>query len=175
MSDSVTLVTEDDEVVGPTSKVEAHLLSNLRHKKSPFPPHRAFSLFLFNAKNELLLQQRSGAKVTFPGLWTNTCCSHPRHEPSELEVDVGRGEYIGIQRAVSRRTAFELGINESEMQVAGAENEREALSGFHVGSRILYYAEDGGKKEVEGGATGEKPVFAEYELDYIVFAKMEDP
>lgn len=46
--------------------------------------HRAFSVFLFNTKGELLLQQRADAKITFPGYWTNTCCSHPLYVPDEL-------------------------------------------------------------------------------------------
>jgi isopentenyl-diphosphate delta-isomerase len=51
--------------------------------------HRAFSVFLFNTKGELLLQQRSDAKITFPGYWTNTCCSHPLYFPEEM-VDEGQ-------------------------------------------------------------------------------------
>lgn len=46
--------------------------------------HRAFSVFLFNSKGELLLQQRSDEKITFPSTWTNTCCSHPLYFPEEL-------------------------------------------------------------------------------------------
>ena len=53
MKDSVTLVDENDNVLGPISKVEAHLRSNVEGKS--LSPHRAFSLFLFNSKNELLL------------------------------------------------------------------------------------------------------------------------
>jgi isopentenyl-diphosphate delta-isomerase len=76
MDEYIPLVTEDDEVVGKISKVDAHLRVLLEKKMMP---HRAFSLLLFNSKNELLLQQRSLDKITFPGMWTNTCCSHPRH------------------------------------------------------------------------------------------------
>ena len=47
--------------------------------------HRAFSVFLFNERNELLLQRRAPAKITFPRMWTNTCCSHMLHTESELE------------------------------------------------------------------------------------------
>jgi len=59
--------------------------------------HRAFSLFIFNSANELLLQRRSTEKPLWPGYWSNTCCSHPR-----------AGETMGD--AVSRRLAQELGI-----------------------------------------------------------------
>jgi len=47
--------------------------------------HRAFSVFLFNERNELLLQQRAASKITFPRMWTNTCCSHMLHTPAELD------------------------------------------------------------------------------------------
>jgi isopentenyl-diphosphate Delta-isomerase len=46
--------------------------------------HRAFSVFIFNSKGELLLQQRASEKITFPDYWTNTCCSHPLYTPDEL-------------------------------------------------------------------------------------------
>lgn len=58
----------------------AHLMTNIEKGML----HRAFSVFLFNTKGELLLQQRSDAKITFPGYWTNTCCSHPLYIPDEL-------------------------------------------------------------------------------------------
>jgi isopentenyl-diphosphate Delta-isomerase len=61
--DTVTQVDEEDNVIGPMSKVDAHLRELLNKNKVP---HRAFSLFLFNTKNELLLQQRSDKKITFP-------------------------------------------------------------------------------------------------------------
>lgn len=50
--------------------------------------HRAFSVFLFDSKNRLLLQQRAKSKITFPSVWTNTCCSHPLYgfEPTEVDT-----------------------------------------------------------------------------------------
>ena len=56
--------------------------------------HRAFSVFLFNSESKLLLQQRSIEKITFPDLWTNTCCSHPLNTPLELEEEVQIGKII---------------------------------------------------------------------------------
>ncbi len=64
----VILVDEKDTCVGTMEKIEAHRKAYL---------HRAFSVFIFNSKNELLLQQRAFNKYHSPGLWTNTCCSHP--------------------------------------------------------------------------------------------------
>jgi len=136
------MVDEEDNVIGPITKLEGHFLKDgkpLQH------PHRAFSLFLFNQKNELLLQQRSSKKITFPNLWTNTCCSHPEHIDSEIDTSQ---DYIGPRRAAIRRTAFEMNINDLE------------LKHLHCGSRILYYADASEK-------------FAEYELDYIIFAKTD--
>lgn len=61
--------------------------------------HRAFSVFLFNSKNQLLLQQRSHKKITFPLCWTNTCCSHPLHFEAELE----ERDSLGKRRCVGAR------------------------------------------------------------------------
>lgn len=66
MKEQLILVDEQDNVVGSCSKKDGHLRSML------VKPHRAFSVFLFNEKNELLLQRRSSHKITFPNMWTNT-------------------------------------------------------------------------------------------------------
>ena len=161
MQDMITLVDEDDNVIGPISKLDAHFKMPANNKtidsnnienntphlhQSKSYLHRAFSLLLFNSKNELLLQQRSKKKITFPNLWTNTCCSHNGHIQTELEVEP---DYIGMRRAAVRRSQFELGITELD-----------ANTDLKVGSRILYYADN-------------CPQFAEHELDYIVFAKKD--
>jgi isopentenyl-diphosphate delta-isomerase len=65
----VILVNENDEPIGTMGKMEVHEKALL---------HRAFSVFIFNIKGEMLLQQRAADKYHSPGLWTNTCCSHPR-------------------------------------------------------------------------------------------------
>ena len=62
------LVDENDKAIGTIGKTEAHLKGLL---------HRAFSVFIFNSKGELLLQKRAKNKYHSGGLWTNTCCSHP--------------------------------------------------------------------------------------------------
>ena len=74
MQEDLILVDLKDQEIGSRSKKDCHLNQNL-----PDLLHRAFSVFLFNNKNELLLQQRSKEKITFPSSWTNTCCSHPRY------------------------------------------------------------------------------------------------
>ena len=69
--------------------------------------HRAFSVFLFNADDKLLLQQRASTKITFPSLWTNTCCSHPLYgyEPTEVDTPEGiaDGSVLGAKRAAVPR------------------------------------------------------------------------
>ncbi len=75
-NEQLILVNENDEVIGVQDKLSVHELGLL---------HRAFSLFIFNSEGKLLLQQRADFKYHSPGLWTNTCCSHPR--PGELTID----------------------------------------------------------------------------------------
>ncbi len=87
----VVLVDEQDNELGLAEKMEAHEKALL---------HRAFSVFIFNDKGELLLQQRAKHKYHSAGLWTNTCCSHPR--PNELVFD-----------AANRRLKEEMGLTVS--------------------------------------------------------------
>ncbi len=79
MSDmeNVILVNELDEPIGEMEKMEAHEKGVL---------HRAFSVFIFNEKNELLLQKRASSKYHSGGLWSNSCCSHPRSRESILDA-----------------------------------------------------------------------------------------
>ena len=84
----VVLVDKNDNQIGIMEKMAAHLVPRL---------HRAFSVFLFNSKGELLLQQRALSKYHSPGLWTNTCCSHPRNGES-------------VDKAAERRLHEEMGL-----------------------------------------------------------------
>lgn len=88
MEQQVILVNEKDEMTGTAGKMEAHQKGLL---------HRAFSVFVFNSKGEMLLQQRAINKYHSGGLWTNACCSHPI--PGEE-----------IQDAAKRRLKEELGF-----------------------------------------------------------------
>jgi len=76
MNDKVILVDENDNELGFMDKLEAHEKGLL---------HRAFSIFIFNSNNELLLQKRAIHKYHSGGLWSNTCCSHPK--PGETLMD----------------------------------------------------------------------------------------
>jgi len=79
VEEQVILVNENDEQIGLMPKLEAHEKALL---------HRAFSVFVFNDKNELMLQQRAAHKYHSPKLWTNTCCSHQRQH--ENNIDAGK-------------------------------------------------------------------------------------
>ena len=79
--EQVILVDEQDNPIGLMEKHAAHVEPHL---------HRAFSIFIFNSKGELLMQQRAFSKYHSPGLWTNTCCSHPRDGETLAEATARR-------------------------------------------------------------------------------------
>jgi len=84
----VILVDENDNVIGTEEKIKAHQEGKL---------HRCFSIFVFNSKDELLLQKRAKSKYHSGGLWSNTCCSHPIHgEPIEKTVHQRLKEEMGF-------------------------------------------------------------------------------
>ena len=96
MSEQVVLVNEKNEETGLADKDTVHTNNT--------PLHRGFSVFLFNTKRKLLIQQRSHLKKTFPLLWSNSCCGHP-----------GTGETV--ENAARRRLLTELGIKNSDIKV----------------------------------------------------------
>ena len=109
LDDKCILIDKDDNIIGASRKIYCHLAKNRSHvgEKSPGGLlHRAFSVFLFNSQNELLLQQRSKHKMTFPEYYTNTCCSHPR----ATDLEMNDKDEIGVKLAAQRRMNFELGI-----------------------------------------------------------------
>ncbi|HEV2832743.1 MAG TPA: isopentenyl-diphosphate Delta-isomerase [Hanamia sp.] len=87
--DLLILVDKDDNEIGTLDKLSVHQKGLL---------HRAFSVFIFNSKNELLLQQRADEKYHSPGLWSNTCCSHPRSGEEVTDAIIRRlQEEMGMQ------------------------------------------------------------------------------
>jgi isopentenyl-diphosphate delta-isomerase len=78
--------------------------------------HRAFSVFLFDSQNRLLLQQRATEKITFPDMWTNTCCSHPLGIPGETGVGL-EASVQGVRRAAVRKLDHELGIPSAQVPI----------------------------------------------------------
>lgn len=107
LMDEVCIVTDwNDKPVGSASKKDCHIMTNIYKGLL----HRAFSVFLFNDENRLLLQQRADEKITFPGMWTNTCCSHPLAITSELGHDFV-SSVEGAKNAAQRKLDHELGIS----------------------------------------------------------------
>lgn len=107
------LIDENDVPTGQMAKMEAHEKGLL---------HRAFSVFIFNSKGELLLQQRALDKYHTPGLWTNTCCSHPFPGEEVAAAAVRRlGEEMGITAELTfifkmtYKYAFDNGLTEHEI------------------------------------------------------------
>ncbi|KAF4317149.1 hypothetical protein BBO99_00007829 [Phytophthora kernoviae] len=134
MKEQIVQVDEKDAVLGPISKKDAHIHDGVLH--------RAFSVFVFNSKNELLIQKRASEKITFPGYWANTCCSHPLFTEAELE------DGIGVKRAAIRKLEHELGIPTSTF----------AVEDLTYVSTVMYKAASDAN-------------WTEYEMDHILFAR----
>jgi isopentenyl-diphosphate delta-isomerase len=112
-SESLILVDQTDREVGHMSKSECH--------QGRGTLHRAFSLLIFNAAGELLLQQRSASKRLWPLYWSNSCCSHPRRAESMESATKRRlREELGLQCPLQFLYKFEY---QAQFDEAGAEHE----------------------------------------------------
>ncbi|KAJ1920751.1 isopentenyl-diphosphate delta-isomerase idi1 [Mycoemilia scoparia] len=127
MKEACIILDENDKPIGRASK-------------------KTCNVFLFNSKNELLLQQRASEKITFPDCFTNTCCSHPLHIESELVEE----DQLGVRRAAQRKLLQELGIRPEQVP----------LDKFVYLTRIHYKAPSDG-------------LWGEHEIDYILFIKAD--
>ena len=112
IEEHVILVNENDEQIGTMPKLEAHEKAVL---------HRAFSVFIFNDNNELMLQQRASHKYHSPLLWTNTCCSHQRVGESNIKAGKRRlqeemGFVTNLKDTISfiYKAPFDNGLTEHE-------------------------------------------------------------
>lgn len=112
ISDQVVLVNERDAEVGVCDKFEAHQKGLL---------HRAISIFIFSTKGEMLLQKRARHKYHSGGLWSNTCCSHPRPDESvaqsshrRLQEEMGFDCLLKKAHTFTYRTEFDNGLIEHE-------------------------------------------------------------
>lgn len=142
LSEPCILVDTNDQAIGQASKRDCHRIS----ADGSTLLHRAFSLFIFNSREELLLQQRSSTKITFPDMWTNTCCSHPLAVPGELVEE----DALGVRRAAQRRLELELGIPAVDSPIPD----------IQYLTRILYSASSSGE-------------WGEHELDYILLLRAD--
>lgn len=155
-SDMLVVVDENDVLIDnvQVSKKQAHEF----HPQQPRGiAHRAFSIFLFNDENEMLLTRRADSKITFPGVWTNTCCSHPLHDMTPNEVDVvpdAFPDFPGIKHAAIRKLQHELGIDSKYVP----HEDIQFVSRFH------YWAAD---TKTYGADTP----WGEHEVDYVLFLK----
>ena len=111
--EKVILVNSNDEPIGLMPKMEAHEKALL---------HRAFSVFVINSNNELMLQQRALQKYHSPGLWTNTCCSHQRDGEENIEAGLRRlQEEMGFETPLEYlfnfiyKAPFDNGLTEYEL------------------------------------------------------------
>jgi len=146
--EEVILVNEKDEKIGLMGKQEAHEKALL---------HRAFSVFIFNDKEELMLQQRALHKYHSPGLWTNTCCSHQRDGESSLEAGKRRlHEEMGFSAPLEETTSFiykapfDNGLTEHEFDhiLVGKFNDAPKINPEEVASWKWISTEDL-KKEIQ--------------------------
>ena len=110
--ENIIIVDEHDKQIGVGEKLEVH-------KKGM--PHRAFSIFIVNRKGEMLLQKRSSIKYHSAGLWTNTCCSHPRDGEMlslavhrRLEEEMGFDTQLTEISQIKYKIKFENGLIENE-------------------------------------------------------------
>lgn len=113
MDSLLILVDDNDNEIGLMEKLSVHKEGKL---------HRAFSVFIFNSKEELLLQQRADNKYHSAGLWTNTCCSHPiNSEPINVTIKKRLMEEMGLncdtsfQFSFIYKTGFQNGLTEHEL------------------------------------------------------------
>ncbi|KAF7193890.1 Isopentenyl-diphosphate Delta-isomerase [Pseudocercospora fuligena] len=146
LMDEVCIVLDNDDLpIGSASKKVCHLMENINKGLL----HRAFSVFLFDSQDRLLLQQRASEKITFPDLWTNTCCSHPLGIPGETGSTLDAA-IMGVKRAAQRKLNQELGISAAQVPIEK----------FKFLTRIHYLAPSDGK-------------WGEHEIDYILFIKAD--
>ncbi|GAA5890108.1 hypothetical protein JCM6882_009228 [Rhodosporidiobolus microsporus] len=146
MEERLILLDNDDQCIGEGSKKDCHLIPPPGSAETRSPLHRAFSVFLFHPETgKLLLQRRADEKITFPKMWTNTCCSHPLTSFGEMDEE---GQ-IGARRAAARKLTHELGIPFNY-----------PLDDFAYLTRIHYYAPS-------------DEIWAEHEIDYIFFLTLD--
>lgn len=132
--EEVILVNENDQQVGTMPKLEAHQKAAL---------HRAFSIFILNDKNEVMLQQRAAHKYHSPLLWTNTCCSHQRVGETNIQAGTRRlQEEMGFVAELKElfhfiyKAPFDNGLTEHELDhvMIGYSNQEPVINQDEVAS-----------------------------------------
>ncbi|MES1909286.1 MAG: hypothetical protein MHM6MM_002049 [Cercozoa sp. M6MM] len=147
MEEKVIVIDENDTKIGHGSKKDTHQTSAINNGLL----HRAFSVFLFDNEGRLSLQQRALEKITFPGMWTNTCCSHPLNLPGEEETSDDLDQKIeGVKNAARRKLEQELGIPADTF----------SNNDFHFITRLHYKAV-------------QDETWSEHEIDYVLFIQAD--
>jgi len=153
MEEMCIVVDFDDTLLAEGSKKDVHLIDGVCMRRGG-PPHRAFSVFLFDENWELLVQKRCRDKILFPEHWANTCCSHPLAEgalflgtPVHGEADGPRGTI----RAARRKLQQELGIDPEAVPSPN----------FQFVTKVHYKAP----------LPGPNPRWGEHEVDYILLCQ----
>lgn len=159
MEELCIVLDYNDIPLGAGTKKLCHIMDNINEGLL----HRAFSVFLFTEDGRLLLQQRADEKITFPNMWTNTCCSHPLCVPSELGLHSPEGTgkqndlktaVAGAKVAAQRKLFHELGIPAEDCPLAD----------FHYLTRIHYKSASG----------AEDSKWGEHEIDYILILRTKN-
>lgn len=149
MAENCIVLDYDDTPIGSGTKKLCHLMENIDKGLL----HRAFSVFLFDSEDNLLLQQRATEKITFADMWTNTCCSHPLCVDTEMGSDKGdinllENAVYGAKVAAQRKLFHELGIEAEDVP----------LKDFKYLTRIHYMSPSNGP-------------WGEHEIDYILIIR----
>ena len=152
LKDECLILNYNDEVIGADNKYNVHKFVEGQPKGIV---HRAFSVMLFDSEGRLLLQQRAAEKVTFPTVWTNTCCSHPLYGQAPSEVDTPGTDPIGVKRAAVRKLRHELGVKPGAV----------SPEGFKYMGRVHYWASD-------TLTHGPSSPWGEHEIDYLLLYQM---
>jgi isopentenyl-diphosphate delta-isomerase type 1 len=166
MENDMLLAVDEHDILLPgikLSKRDGHTFS----AKAPRATlHRAFSFFLFDQDNKMLLTKRASSKITFPNVWTNTCCSHPLYGMTPNEVDdtshdeshatAYAANFPAIKHAAIRKLKHELGIDADCIPI----EDIRFISRFH------YWAAD-------TISHGNETPWGEHEVDYILFCQVK--
>lgn len=160
-SDNCIVVNNLDEVEGYDTKLACHRVPGIEVMPKL---HRAFSVFLFDQSGKMLLQQRASDKLTFPNVWTNTCCSHQLFSTDRCEIDeaknIRKGKVPGTIRAARRKLDHELGLQLDNVQDHD----------FKFLTRVQYASVDQASEHI---VDGKRFFYGESEIDYILFLRCD--
>eukprot|EP00977_Amphora_coffeiformis_P023596 scaffold13742_cov157-Amphora_coffeaeformis.AAC.3 len=160
MESDMLIAVDENDVLIPDVELSKRAGHTFNAETPRAVLHRAFSFFLFDKEGRMLLTQRAGSKITFPNVWTNTCCSHPLYgmRPNEAdEVPSAYPSFPGIKHAAIRKLRHELGIDPSYID----------HSSIQFVGRFHYWASD-------TVTYGKDAPWGEHEVDYVLFLQSQE-